>query len=248
MARRGRLGFWYRLAIAILKPPTVVFTRREQAGAELVPDGGVILAANHISYTDPIVLCNFILSDLQRAPRFLAKSEMFLGNGLVGRVMRGADQIPVDRHAADASKTLDVAVAALQRGETVVIYPEGTVSRDPAKWPMLARTGVARLALLSGAPVVPVAQWGAQEVHDTYRGKGLHLLPRHTMRFRVGPPVDLSAWRGRELGAQVLREATGAVMAAITAELEVLRGESAPEQVHDPRGARLANDEPRETA
>lgn len=225
---RGRLGFWYWLAIAILKPPTSVFTRRLSTGTELVPPGGVVLAANHISHADPVVLADFVLYDLGRAPRFLAKRELFRGNGLVGRVMRGAGQIPVDRHAPDASRALEPAVQALHRGELVVIYPEGTVSRDPGKWPMRGRTGVARLALLSGAPVVPVAQWGAQEIHDTYRGRGLHLRPRRLMRFRVGPPVDLSPWAGKDLTADVLRAATDAVMDAITAELEVVRGERAP--------------------
>ena len=225
---RGRLGFWYRVAIGILKPPTVVFTKRRAEGVELVPAGGIILASNHISHADPVVLADFVLYDLRRAPRFLAKRELFRGNGLVGRVMRGAGQIPVDRRAPDASKALGPAVEALRRGETVVIYPEGTVSREPDKWPMLGRTGVARLALLSGAPVVPVAQWGAQDVHDTYRGPGLHLRPRRLMRFRVGPPVDLSPWAGQELTAEVLRAATDAVMDAITAELEVVRGERAP--------------------
>ena len=244
--RRRRIGFWYRLAIAILKPPTVVLSRRQSSGTELVPAGGVILAANHISHADPIVLADFVLYDLGRAPRFLAKRELFRGNGLVGRVMRGADQIPVDRHAPDASKALGPAVEALHRGETVVIYPEGTVSRDPGKWPMLARTGVARLALLSGAPVVPVAQWGAQDVHDTYRTPGLHLRPRRPMRFRVGPPVDLSPWAGRELTADVLREATDAVMDAITAELEVLRGERAP--AHRYRPARETRTDEKRTA
>jgi 1-acyl-sn-glycerol-3-phosphate acyltransferase len=232
---RGRLGFWYRLAIGILKPPTVVLTRRRTSGAELVPAGGVILAVNHISHADPVVLADCVLYDLRRAPRFLAKRELFRGNGLVGRVMRGAGQIPVDRNAPDASKALSPAVQALRRGETVVIYPEGTVSRDPGKWPMRARTGVARLALLSGAPVVPLAQWGAQDVHDTYRTPGLHLRPRRLMRFRVGPPVDLSPWEGQELTTEVLRGATDAVMDAITAELEVLRGERAPAQRFDPR-------------
>ena len=226
--RRARLGFWYWLAIAILKPPTVVLTRRRTTGADLVPAGGVILAVNHISHTDPIVLADFVLHDLHRAPRFLAKRELFRGNGLVGRVMRGAGQIPVDRHASDASRALGPAVEALRGGEAVVIYPEGTVSREPGKWPMRGRTGVARLALLSGAPVVPVAQWGAQEIHDTYRAPGLHLRPRRLMRFRVGPPVDLSPWAGQELAAEVLRGATDAVMDAITAELEVVRGERAP--------------------
>ena len=231
--RRG-LGFWYLLGIGVLKPPTLVLTRRAASGTALVPAGGVIVAANHISHTDPVVLADFLLYDLRRAPRFLAKRELFRGNGLVGRVMRGADQIPVDRHAPDASRALEPAVQALHRGETVVIYPEGTVTRDPGKWPMKARTGVARLALLSGAPVVPVAQWGAQDIHDTYRSGRLDLRPRRPVRFRVGPPVDLSRWAGRELTADVLREATDAVMDAITAELEVLRGERAPAARHDP--------------
>lgn len=228
MRRRGRIGPWYRFGIALLKPPCVLFTIRESSGTELVPAGGVILAANHISLVDPVALCDFLLYDVQRAPRFLAKRELFRGNGLVARVLRGADQIPVDRHTPDASAALGPAVEALRRGETVVIYPEGTVTRDPGKWPMHARSGVARLALLSGAPVIPVAQWGAQEVHDSYRSKGLHLLPRTRVRFRVGPPVDLSRWQGRELTGDVLREATDAVMDALTAELEVLRGETAP--------------------
>lgn len=226
--RPGRLGFWYLVGLGVLKPPTVVLTRRVVSGTEFVPPGGVILAANHISYVDPVVLCDFVLHDLHRAPRFLAKRELFQGNGLVGRVMRGAGQIPVDRHTEDASRVLEPAVEALRQGETVVIYPEGTVTRDPGKWPMLARTGVARLALLSGVPVVPVAQWGAQDILDTGRSSRVSLRPRRLVSFRVGPPVDLSLWAGRELTADVLRAATDAVMAAITAELEVLRGERAP--------------------
>jgi 1-acyl-sn-glycerol-3-phosphate acyltransferase len=233
--RRG-LGPWYLLAICLLKPPTLLLAKRVSSGMSLVPPGGVVVAANHISHADPVVLADFLLYDLRRAPRFLAKRELFRGDGLVGRVMRGAGQIPVDRHAADASRALEPAVAALARGETVVIYPEGTVTRDPGKWPMQARTGVARLALLSGAPVVPVAQWGAQDLLDTYRSGRLSPRPRRPMRFRVGPPVDLSRWQGRELSAEVLREATDAVMDAITAELEVLRGERAPatRYVHRP--------------
>ena len=233
--RHGRLGFWYLLGIAILKPPTVVLTRRAATGTHLVPDGGVVLAANHISLADPVALCDFVLHELHRAPRFLAKRELFQGSGLVARVMRGAGQIPVDRHTPDASAALQPAVDALRRGETVVIYPEGTVTRDPDRWPMSGRTGVARLALLSGAPVVPVAQWGAQDVLDTARGVQVSVRPRRPVSFRVGPPVDLSPWVGRALTADVLREATEAVMDAITAELEVLRGERAPAVRHDPR-------------
>jgi len=247
--RRGRIGPWYRFAIAMLKPLCLLLWRRESSGLEHLPrHGGLILAANHISHLDPIALCDHVLYDLGRAPRFLAKSTLFEGRGLVATVMRGADQIPVHRHTADASKALDAAVEALARGETVVLYPEGTVSRDPDKWPMAGRTGVARLALLSGAPVVPLAQWGSQEILDSYRSKGVHPFPRRTMRFRLGPPVDLSAYVGRPLSAEVLREATDAVMDAITRELEVLRGEKAPPHRMEHRRSAPADDHGRRTA
>lgn len=230
MARRGRIGPWYWFALALIKPFAVLLWRREFTGKEHLPDSdkGLILAANHISNVDPIALAEHVVYDLRLAPRFLAKNTLFEGRGLVATVMRGAEQIPVFRHTADASKALDAAVEALSRGETVVLYPEGTVSRDPDKWPMAGRTGVARLALLSGAPVLPLAQWGSQEILDSYRSKGFHPFPRHVMRFRLGPPIDLSPYRDRPMTAQVLREATDAVMDALTAEVEVLRGAQAP--------------------
>ena len=233
MARQGRVSGWMWVGIVLLKPLCVLFTRPVWSGGHRVPGGGVILAANHISHADPVVLCDYVLYSLRRVPRFLAKSELFAGNGLVARVMRGAGQIPVQRNAASAAQALDAAVAALHRGETVVIYPEGTVSRDPDKWPMVGKTGVARLALLSGAPVVPVAQWGAQDILDSYRTPGLRLLPRRTVHVTAGPPVDLSAYLGREPTGEVLRDATEAVMQAITTELEGLRGAKAPPVRYD---------------
>lgn len=224
------LGFWYALAVLLLKPLAVLSARRTWRGTEhLPPIGGFVLAANHISHADPVFLAEYVVYGAGRIARFMAKSTLFEGNGLVPRVMRGADQIPVHRQTSDASLALRDAVAALRSGECIVIHhPEGTVSRDPEKWPMVARTGVARLALLSGAPVVPVAQWGAQDVMDTYRTSGVRVLPRSDVVLSAGPAVDLSPWAGRELTAEVLREATGAVMAAITAELEALRGAPRP--------------------
>lgn len=249
MERRGEVGPWMRVGIVILKPFCISLWRRQSEGREHLPaQGGVILAANHISHLDPVALCDHLLYDLRVAPRFLAKSTLFEGRGLVARVMRGAGQIPVHRHTADASKALDAAVDALRRGEVVVLYPEGTVSRDPGKWPMAGRTGVARLALLSGAPVLPLAQWGAQEILDSYRSKGFHPFPRRTMRFRLGPPVDLSDVAGQPLSAEVLRAATERVMDAITRELEVLRGESAPPHRMEHGRQVAADDDGRRTA
>jgi 1-acyl-sn-glycerol-3-phosphate acyltransferase len=237
--RLGRIGFWYRLAVVLLKPPLLLLTRRRWSGFDNVPkQGGVILAANHISHVDPMVLADAVMFSTKRLPRYLAKASLFKGNGLVGRTMRGAKQIPVHRNTADASAALKDAVAALHAGELIVIYPEGTVSRDPQKWPMRARTGVARLALLSGVPVIPVAQWGAQEILDSYRTPGVHLLPRHSMTVVAGPPVDLSPWEGMALTAEVLHEATDAIMMAIRGMLEQVRGETAPVAFFDPDAER----------
>lgn len=228
-----QLGPWYALAVVLLKPLAALSASREWRGVEHVPEsGGVVLAVNHISHADPVFVAEYVVHGTGRTARFLAKSSLFRGRGLVARVMRGADQIPVHRETSDASSALRDAVAALDAGECVVIYPEGTVSRDPDKWPMLAKTGVARLALTAGAPVVPVGQWGAQQVLDTYRGRGLRLVPRAHVVVQAGPPVDLSTWYGRELTGEVLREATAAVMDAITVQVEQLRGQRRPDVVH----------------
>lgn len=233
--RLGRIGFWYRLAVVLVKPPLLLLTRRRWRGFDNVPTaGGVILAANHISLIDPLCLGDAVVFSTRRLPRFLAKASLFEGSGLVPRTMRGAQQIRVHRNTADASLALRDAVLALQSGELILIYPEGTVSRDPEKWPMVARTGVARLALLSGAPVVPVAQWGAQEIHDSYRRKGVSLTMRPTIDINVGPPVDLSTWRDAELTGPVLRACTDAIMRDVVALLEPLRGQAAPTRAFDP--------------
>ncbi len=225
------LGPYYAVAAGILKPLCRLSTRPRWRGLEHVPaQGGVILAANHISHADPIVLADFVLFGARRIARFLAKDTLFRGRGLVARIMAGADQIPVHRGTADAALALEAAVAALQAGECVVVYPEGTVTRDPGKWPMVAKTGVARLALLSGAPVVPIGQWGAERLLDTYRGNGVHVPAR--VDVVAGPPVDLARFQGREHTSELLHEVTDEVMRAITGIVEDLRGEKAPAVVH----------------
>jgi len=223
---RGQ-GFWYRLAAVLLRPPLMLLTRRDwRGGANLPRSGGVIVCANHLSYVDPLTCAHFV-HDNGRLPRFLAKVELFR-LPLAGRVLAGAGQIPVYRGSTDAAVAFRDAMAATARGECVVIYPEGTVTRDPGLWPMVGKTGAARIALATGVPVVPVAQWGPQQMLPPYTKK-LRLLPRTTIRMSAGAPVDLSEFAGRPLSAGVLRSATERIMAAITAELETIRGETAPE-------------------
>ncbi|MGH8970965.1 MAG: lysophospholipid acyltransferase family protein [Actinomycetes bacterium] len=230
---RRRLGFWYRLAVVLLRPPLVLLTRRDWHGATNLPrSGGVVVVTNHVSYFDPLAFAHY-LYDNGRLPRFLAKAALF-DLFFVGSVVRGAGQIPVYRESATATTAYSAAVDAIRRGECVVIYPEGTVTRDPGLWPMVGKTGAARVALATGAPVVPVAQWGPQDVLAPY-AKRLRLLPRKTMHLRAGPPVDLSDFMGREVTAELLAAVSERIMMALTAQLEQIRGEQAPGVRFDPR-------------
>ncbi|MYS82238.1 1-acyl-sn-glycerol-3-phosphate acyltransferase [Streptomyces sp. SID5474] len=225
MARR-RIGFWYRLAVVVIKPLLLLFTKRDWRGTENIPtSGGFVTAVNHISYVDPLTYAHYQY-DSGRVPRFLAKSGLFK-IPFVGRVLAGAGQIPVYRDSADAALAFRAAVAAVEKGECVAVYPEGTITRDKDLWPMPGKTGAARIALTTGAPVIPVAQWGAHEMLPPY-GKRPRLLPRKTMRVLAGPPVDLDEFRGRELTADVLRGATDRIMEAVTELLAELREEAAP--------------------
>ena len=241
--RRRRSGFWLTLAALIVRPLSVLLTRRRWSGQENIPrSGGVILVANHISSADPLLLGHYVYA-AGRNPRFMAKSELW-EVPVIRRMLRGGGQIPVHRREPNAQEALRDAVAALRAGRALVIYPEGTITRDPDGWPMRARTGVARLALATGAPVVPIAQWGAQRILP--RGGRLRLLGRPEIRIHADPPVDLSRFAQRArtaaLGertaspqtAELLREVTWAVMAEVTALLVQLRGEPAPQGVWDP--------------
>lgn len=226
-----RIGFSYRLAVVLVKPAVTLLTRRHWVGVEHIPrTGGVIVAANHHSDADPFTVAH-VLYDAGRLPRFLAKAEVF-SIPVAGRLLRGIGQIPVRRHTADAAAALAAAVAAVRAGELVVVYPEGTLTKDPDRWPMRARTGVARLALTTGAPVIPLAQWGTHRLHD--RKDGVHLLRRPLVATRIGAPVDLARFGGQPQTATVLREATDAIMAQIRELLGELRGERPPARVWDP--------------
>jgi 1-acyl-sn-glycerol-3-phosphate acyltransferase len=228
-------GFWFGLAVVVLKPLLMTFTRRDWRGREHIPAAGAaIIAANHISHIDPLTFAHFVY-DNGRVPRFLVKQELF-GVPFVGRLLRGAGQVPVQRRTRDAAQAVQAGVDALAAGKCVAIYPEGTISRDPQLWPMLPRTGVARLALTAGVPVIPVGQWGAQQVLWPYT-KRPHLIPPRTVHYAAGPPVDLSAYAGKELTVEVLRAATDDIMRAVRAQVAQLRGETAPEEFFDPRGA-----------
>jgi 1-acyl-sn-glycerol-3-phosphate acyltransferase len=229
-----------RRGTTIVLPPIIkAVMKRDWHGQEHIPrEGGVIIAPNHLSYADWAAVALFTYQ-AGRYPFFLIKSPAF-NVKLIGPFLRACGQLPV--HRADATlvvKELKDAEQALRAGGCLIVYPEGTASRDPGLWPMVGKTGVARLALTTGAPVIPVAHWGAQGILP-YGSKQPHLVPRHLVKMLAGPPVDLSAYQGKPLGREVLRAATAAVMADITGLLAQLRGEPAPAVPFDPAAARRA--------
>ncbi|MCM3659692.1 1-acyl-sn-glycerol-3-phosphate acyltransferase [Georgenia satyanarayanai] len=234
----------YRVIAGLLRPLLRATMRRDWRGAAHLPaEGGFIAAGNHLTNVDPLVFAHYLYNH-GAAPRFLAKHTLF-AVPVVGWVLRRAGQIAVERDSASALAALEPARDALAQGLCVGIFPEGTFTRDPDLWPMTAKLGVARLALSARVPVVPVAQWGPQDVLARY-GKVLHVVPRRTVRVEAGPPVPLEDLYGREDDPQALREATERVMAAITEILAGLRGEQPPARVYDtrrdgdPRAAELA--------
>jgi 1-acyl-sn-glycerol-3-phosphate acyltransferase len=233
---------WRKLTIVILRPLLFGLLKRDWRGRGNVPGkGGVIIAANHISESDPLALAHFVY-EAGRYPVYLAKSTLF-DVRFIRAVLRGTGQIPVYRDRADAAQALEAAEKALVDGECLMFYPEGSCTRDPELWPMTGQTGVARMALKTGAKVVPVASWGAHELMPYKKGeqrglagslkKGFHPLPRKTMRVVAGPPVDLSGYAGLPLSRETLRAATDDIMTAIVGLLGELRGEEPPAERYD---------------
>jgi 1-acyl-sn-glycerol-3-phosphate acyltransferase len=223
---RERGGFWIGFAAVIFYPIGWLSGRPRFEGLEHIPrTGGAIVAANHISHIDPIYSA-LAVHLAGRVPRFLAKDSLWRVP-VLGFLLRATDQIPVFRGTADAKASLRDGTAALEQDKALIVYPEGTISRDPDHWPMIPRTGVARLALSCGAPVVPMVHWGTHAVLDGYR-KRYRPLPRTTVRVRCGEPVDLSAYRGRPIDALLLREVTDLIMGRVRDLLAEVRAEPAP--------------------
>jgi 1-acyl-sn-glycerol-3-phosphate acyltransferase len=221
-----RLGFWKRTAVVLIKPPLLGLTRRNWRGMENIPKTGpLILVANHMSHADPLVLAHFVY-DAGRWPAYLAKASLFEAK-VIGRVFHWVGQTPVNRGSVDAARALDSAVAAVRAGGSVIIYPEGTTTKEPDLWPMKGKTGAARLWLTTGAPVVPIVMWGPEQIFDP-RTKKLHLFKRPTMTVVAGPPLDLSTWEGSPPTTPVLQEITDLIMLTLRDMLAEIRGGTPP--------------------
>ncbi len=226
---RGTIFVVVSILHLIMRP----LTRRDWRNQDKVPQtGGVLFVANHISNADPLALGQF-LAFSGRWPRFLAKASVFK-LPVIGRILRACGQIPVQRQSAKSADALLAATAAVENGRAVVIYPEGTITGDPGLWPMQAKTGAARVALRTGCPVIPIGQWGAQ---DLLYGRDLgfpKLFPRKTLRLTVGDPVPLDDLREAPLTAASLDEATNRIMDAVTVLVAELRQEQPPAHRYQP--------------
>ncbi|MBB5831620.1 lysophospholipid acyltransferase family protein [Brachybacterium aquaticum] len=202
----------YEIAKPFVMGVVNLLWRPTLSGHENIPETGpVILASNHQAYSDTV----FLPGQVRRSVHFLGKSDIFAGrsplNRVVAAVMRGLRVMPVDRSGGSASRSaIDAGLEVLARGDVLGIYPEGTRSPDGRLY--RGKTGVARFALASGAPIVPVAMLGA---HEAQRGRTY--FPRRHPRIHavVGEPIDASEIAARMEGAEeakVLRAVTDEVM------------------------------------
>jgi 1-acyl-sn-glycerol-3-phosphate acyltransferase len=227
-----------RIVHAVMRP----LTKRDWRYQDKVPQtGGVIFVANHISNADPLAVGQF-LAFSGRWPRFLAKAAVF-EIPIIGRIIGACGQIPVRRESTHSKDALIAAAQAIEQGRALVIYPEGTITRDPDLWPMRGKTGAARLAFTTGCPVVPIGQWGAHELMPGRRPSFPRLLPRKILRVAAGDPVALGDLRQRPVTVATLDEATTRIMDAITVLVAELRAATPPTHRYDPDRERTTGDQ-----
>jgi len=228
-------NIWISFAKAVFYPVTAILGRRRFQGLEnITVSGPILMVGNHISQLDPVYDAVFVRK-AGRWPRFMAKASLWKVP-VARNVLVGTRQIPVERNAGAGRAILDHAIGALDDGAVVLIYPEGTTTKDPEYWPMKPRAGVAILALSGDYPVIPFVNWGTHQVLDTREGKvRFRPFPRRDIVVRAGTPIDLSAYRGKELDARTLLAVTNVIMNAVRDLLAEVRQETPPKRFFDPK-------------
>lgn len=226
---------FYRRFVTVISLILRFVGDRDWRNTDKVPrQGGVLVVVNHMSYFDPLAVGMYLIWGAGRWVRYLGKVQLFHAP-VIGWFARRCGQIPVERHSERAKDALAAAEAALGAGKLVAIYPEGTLTGDPAMWPMKGKTGAARLALVTDVPVIPIGQWGAHFfLPDGKPGFPLVLSRSHVFRVSAGDPVDLDDLRGRPVTKELLDEATRRIIDAITAQVALLRDEPVPAVRWDP--------------
>jgi 1-acyl-sn-glycerol-3-phosphate acyltransferase len=204
---RSTLFYWLMKTVVLGPLLRMVFRPWVQGLSNVPESGGAILASNHLSFSDSI----FLPLAVDRKVTFLAKSDYFTGRGAKGRLtaafFRLADQLPIDRSGGRASEAaLRTGLKVLRQGNLLGIYPEGTRSPDGRLY--RGKTGVARMALEAGVPVLPVAMVGTDEAQPI--GRRIPKVVR--IGVRIGAPLDFSRYEGMEEDRFVLRSITDEIM------------------------------------
>lgn len=245
MARRRpreKGNAWVKAAEIALYPLTRLLGKRRFVGDTRIPEtGAALIVANHVSHIDPIFDVVFVRRTGRR-PHVMAKASLWK-IPLVGRVLDRTGQIPVERGNGAGQKALVAATDALAAGQVVVIYPEGTVTKDPDTWPMRPRPGVAALALSGDFPVIPVAHWGTNHIYSSYGpGRRFKPLPRKCVHVVAGDPIDLSQWRGKPIDNRAIRDVSYLIMGRVRDMVAALRDETPPEKFFNPKKAARQTD------
>jgi len=210
-------GYGFAKAIIV---PWMKLHRTHIEGREHIPSQGpAIIAVNHPSLFDPFAVA-YALDNAGRRPRFLAKSSLF-EVPVTGGILRGARQIRVDRGTASAPASLVHAEQAIADGEVVVIFPEGTISLEPDLSPLSPKSGVARLALATGAPLIPCATWGGQWVWGYHLG--FNPAPGKEVWVRFGPSIDIKRYMDLEQDPKLWDDVSRMVMSEIAVLLASLK-------------------------
>ena len=221
--------FWFLAVIVV--PLVGLFAKIRIEGAENLPrDGAFVLAPNHNSEFDPLIVAVAVWR-MGRAPRFMAKEKLFRVP-VLGWALRATGMVPVARSssASSAKQTLQTSAELVEHGRGVIVYPEGTLTRDPDLWPMRGKTGAVRLAKAGGIPLIPLAQWGVQDIMPRY---GRLRFPRRSpVTVVVGAPVELSDLPGTPPGGLV--RGTTRLMDAMAGLVGDLRGIEPPAERWDP--------------
>ena len=225
-------SFAFVLVAMVLAPILRLMFTIKTSGKENLPQGGYILVGNHLSYLDPFSFAYSVYIHMKRVPHYLAKESIFR-IPIIGKILPKVGQIPVYRGGKSNEEPLRAAKQFLKAGQVVVVFPEGTLTRDPDQWPMRGKAGAIRLAVELGLPIVPCGQWGVEKVLGNY-SKKFRPNPFHVVRVKIGKPMFFRELEGKTPTAQELANATDTVMREISAIVGELRGKTPPKELWDP--------------
>jgi 1-acyl-sn-glycerol-3-phosphate acyltransferase len=223
----------WRVVAGVALPLMALISRITVRGGDNLPKTGpFIVAPCHYSAIDPVVM-GIGVWKAGRAPRFMAKESLFRVP-ILGSILTSLGQIPVDRSGQQrALGPMKAAKSLAESGGGIIIYPEGSLTRDPDMWPMRGKTGAVRMALDTGMPLIPAAHWGTQVLMPRYSGK-IRFFPRTPITVLFGKPIDLSPFQGKTVDQKLLVHATDILMSAIADLQGQLRGETPPATRWDP--------------